>query len=419
MHGPYVIIGIPQSLFVRQLASHWRSTGAKVFVVKLRGEDESLPDGTPVLSGEASAREAGTRRRIVGRALHELWRLQTFIAPQRHDPARNGGLVYPSFVEPLVWGGPAARRAQSLKPAFVFGQEAFAHGVATALCRYTPRILMPWGADVFWAPNGSPVSFAMVRWVLRSVDLVCPTSIAATSYIERRFGVPSTRLRAVSWGLDRDLFRARDMRDRIATRRSLGLDPSLPMILSVRRFLPGWGGAATVEGLLRLCEDDPRPLSFVLLGGAGSEPYVRIARERIAGTRFAERFRFIDADLSLAECARLMAAADVFVSLMGAGDMRSASVLQAASSGAVPVLAEHPEYRAIERLGFRALFVDPADPAQVAVAIRSYLDSAELCEETRDSNRRYLATYEDSRVQMRQLLEVIESACRSASKRSR
>lgn len=102
-----------------------------------------------------------------------------------------------------------------------------------------------------------------------------------------------------------------------------------------------------------------------------------------------------------------MAASDVFVSLMGLGDMRSASVLQAACAGAVPVLAEHAEYRELEKLGFRAQFVDPNRPAAVAGAVRLYLENGELVKVTRAANQRYIAQCEDFDTQMGRLLEAI------------
>lgn len=181
--------------------------------------------------------------------------------------------------------------------------------------------------------------------------------------------------------------------------------------MSVRRFLPIWGSTAILEALLLLAEQLPR-VSFVLLGGNGSERYVDEARRRVAQTPQANRFVFFDGDVPLAECARLMAASDVFLSLMGAGDMRSSSVLQAASCGAVPVLGEHPEYRGLCKLGFKAQFVDPGRPTEAAHAIRLYLEQAATLAETRDANRRYIEEHEDSDTQMQRLLDVIGDACK-------
>ncbi len=414
--GPFVILGSPDSIFVRQLSAEWRRRGADVVIVKLRGEDGALPDGTPVLSGEREAGGLSLSRRLAGRCLHEVWRFHSRLRHRRYSGADEGGV--PSFVDPLILGPLAARRARRLHPAFVFGQEAFSHGVATALCRGFPRILMPWGGDIMLYAETSAISFSMVRWALRSVDLVCPTSVAGAEHVIRRFGVSDERVRSLSWGVDRQLFHAASAEQRIATRRSFGLESTHPLVMNVRRFLPVWGSEAVVEAFLLLAKELPH-VSFVLLGGHGSEPFVRAARQRIAQTAFASRFVFFDGDLPLAECARLMAASDVFVSLMRLGDMRSASVLQAACTGAVPVLGEHPEYRELEKLGFRAQFVNPDRPAEVAAAVRLYLEDGNLLKMTRDANQLYIAEYEDLDTQMQRLLDAICATADRALRRAK
>jgi hypothetical protein len=99
--------------------------------------------------------------------------------------------------------------------------------------------------------------------------------------------------------------------------------------------------------------------------------------------------------------------------------MRSASVLQAACAGAVPVLAEHPEYRELEELGFRAQFVNPDRPAEVARAVRLYLEDGELLGMTRDANQLYIAEYEDLDTQMQRLLDAICATADRALRRAK
>jgi glycosyltransferase involved in cell wall biosynthesis len=97
----------------------------------------------------------------------------------------------------------------------------------------------------------------------------------------------------------------------------------------------------------------------------------------------------------------------VFVSLLGRGDMRSASVLQAAASGAAPIIADNPEYREMEKMGFQALFVAPGNVEEVIDALRVYLDDPAKIK----SNDDYLARNEDYGTQMTRMLELIECVC--------
>lgn len=252
----------------------------------------------------------------------------------------------------------------------------------------------------------SAISFRMVQWALRSVDLVCPTSATGAAHVAERFGIPVPQVRAISWGVDRRLFSPASDEQRAATRRRLGLHPERPLVMNVRRFRPIWGSEVVMDAFLQLAQEVPE-VSFVLLGGRGTEGYVGAARRRISVTPFADRFVFCDGDLPLGDCAELMAASDIFVSLMGMADMRSSSVLQAASAGAVPVLAEHAEYRHLERCGFRAQFVGADRPAEVADAVRRYLADDPLRRSTRIANQEYIARWEDFDAQMEELLRTI------------
>ena len=123
------------------------------------------------------------------------------------------------------------------------------------------------------------------------------------------------------------------------------------------------------------------------------------------------RFTLFDGDTPFDECVDLMAAADVFVSLMRVPDMRSFSILQAASAGGIPVLSDQSEYREMERDGFRALFVDPVDTEAVVAALRESSGKPWLAEEIRAANERYIGKHEDHEVQMARLREAIEEVC--------
>src|SRR5262249_12503466 len=139
----------------------------------------------------------------------------------------------------------------SLQPRFIFGQEVFYYGLATAFCRRTTRVLMPWGGDVFMYAEASAIAFAMVRYSLQHVDLVCPSSVTAASHICSRFGVPSERIAPISWGVDRRIFRRVSVDERKEICVSFGLDPCSTIIMNVRRFRPAWGSDAAIAAFLR------------------------------------------------------------------------------------------------------------------------------------------------------------------------
>ena len=339
------------------------------------------------------------------------WELSRRLERGRRIRAEKQAGECPSFAVPISRAKIVARRVLSLRPRFVFGMEVFQYGLATAMCKGVPRILMPWGGDIYLYPEASIVSFAMVRSALRRVDLVCPSSTAAVSYLVSRFGVSPGRVKAISWGVDRAAFRRADPSRRAEICARFGIDPSRRLFLNVRRFVPIWGCHIALEAFRRHAGSDPLA-HFALLGGAGTGELVREAREKLRSEGLEGRFTLFDGDTPFSDCADLMSVADAFVSLMTVRDMRSASILQAAASGGVPVLCDQPEYRAMEREGFRAVFVPPGDAEAVAGALRSIAGDEALLNEVRRANDRYIAEHEDQDIQMTRLLEAVESVCR-------
>jgi glycosyltransferase involved in cell wall biosynthesis len=105
-----------------------------------------------------------------------------------------------------------------------------------------------------------------------------------------------------------------------------------------------------------------------------------------------------------------MSIADVFTSLMGIGDMRSASVLQASAAGGVPIVNESPEHNEMVRQGFTGFLVQPGDSEGVVHAISLALDP-DRAAEVRSRNQKYIALHEDRSVQLQKMLHLINTVC--------
>ncbi len=106
-------------------------------------------------------------------------------APASKNPARAEWQFYANFSQAF----PIARAIREFSPDFVFAQEIFSYGFTAALCGNIPKFLFPWGADVFWCPELSPLIATMVRIALWRAKLIMPTSEHGAGHIARRFGI--------------------------------------------------------------------------------------------------------------------------------------------------------------------------------------------------------------------------------------
>jgi glycosyltransferase involved in cell wall biosynthesis len=395
----------------RHLSKYWADRGVPVVLATTR---DAPPIGDGVTLVHPRDHESAAHRRWMPRVSSALHRLER--AGQRYSRWRGKRDDNPNVWIPFVTASvanalPLVRSVEGVKPLFVFGHEVSSHGLATVLCRDMPRFLLPWGGDIFLYADASPLLYRLTAFILRSADLVLPSSATAADFICDRFGVPERRVVGITWGIDRSSFHRISAEHRRQIRRRWGIDPDRVLVLNVRRFRREWGALVALEAFIKLGLEDTNA-HFVMLGGEGSEQDVAVAQEKVLHLGLADRFTLLAGESSMETCTELMKAADVYTSLFGTGDMRSWSVLQATACGGVPIVADSPEHREMARLGFRAFLVSPDDPQQVYEALRSCLRRPEERREIVAANDAYIATHEDEEVQMRLVWDMLMEACR-------
>lgn len=421
MTAPAVILGDSGSLFPGALAGEWKARGLDVRLVttRLRGPDV-LPNGVPVIRSrpyQPVMTDFLFRRmkRLLGLAERAGERLRRAHYARVTGIPRAGAGEW-LFAEQWRHSYGRARAALAQNPRFVFGHEASTYGLATAWCRGVPRILFPWGSDVTLHAESSYFVERMVRAALHGVDLVLPSSVTAAEQIRRRFDLPEGKVIPLSWGLDLAMFRPSGPERAAAIRARLGIAPGATVLLNSRRFKPLWGAFEALEAFLRVAARRPE-IHCVLLGGRGTEPETAAARRKVEAAGLGARFTLFQGDVPLEECADVMAISTLFLSLRSAGDMRSASVLQGAAAGAVPILVDTPEYRTMEREGFQARFVARAAPDDIAGAIDELLADPARRAAVVASNRRHLELHEDKTRQMDRLLALIDGLVQDCASR--
>jgi glycosyltransferase involved in cell wall biosynthesis len=413
-HGPAVMLSTADSIFPAILADAWRKRGLEVVVVTCGERGNWLPPDVRVIrSGESSGPWSRWAWRAASRLLSPVERILARLGRRRFR--RNTGRDAPEawewqVLQPSLASGPLARTVLAQRPRFVFGQEAAAYGLATARCRGVPRILFPWGSDVFNTAESWPGAHWMIRRALHGVDLVVPSSTTAARHLIRRFGLPEAKVKALSWGIDL----AGPSRASAAERSRLcakwGLDPAAVIVQNCRRFLPLWGCFTALDAFLRLSEEVERA-HFVLFGGEAARPHLAEARRRIAAAGKAARFTLVDRELKFEEFLELASVSDIFTSLVQRGDMRSSSVLLLAAAGAAPVIGDVPEYRLMAENGFSALFPSATSADQALDALRRLLGDPALRTEFAARNAEYLRIHEDRERQLDLLLSLIDEVC--------
>jgi glycosyltransferase involved in cell wall biosynthesis len=410
-NGPAVMLGPVSSIFPQQLAQDWTRRGRSVSLVsEFDKTDPPNIDGVNLIDSRDYRRRRMRWVRAGNPVLRWLertvpkWTLANYKRQTGRDQPQSWEW---SWVDNFWDSYCRSRAALAQRPSFVFGHEASSHGLATSFCKGVPRILFPWGGDIFMCVECSPFINAIVKRALRNVDLIVPSSATAARYIPERFGVSPEKVRPVSWGVDLQTFKPANIADKRSIKESISAPENSKVVLNVRRFNPIWGAFDCLEACLRLATSR-EDVHFVFFGGAGTEEHLAKARQEIAANGHDLRFTLLDGNIPLQRCAEIMSVSDICISLLGRGDMRSSSVLQGTASGAVPVIIESEEYRSMQTAGFAAEFVPENDPAALTATLDRLLQNDNQMKSMTETNLAYIQQHEDHERQMDHLLELID-----------
>lgn len=415
MPGPLALIGNPNSIFVRSMARHWHERGVKVVIVTAHhwtGPDFN-EDGVRVIAAERGLHHD------VRAALDVVVPLVTSLESELHRTRRDrvanalgsweAGSEPPSLMPPIIDGVAIAAAVRRLEPVGVLGHEAFAYGIATALCTDVRRVLFAWGGDVLQFCNTSETAAAMMKSVLNQVTYVLAGSESVQRRVIDQFQVPASRAVQISLGVNRQQFSVPTADHASAIRRRYGIPVDAPVALNVRRFRSFWGSEVALDALLGLAATHSN-LHVLFLGGAGTESAMTEARQRAAATGVGARFIGIDGDAPTELVADLMSISDVFLSLTQREEPLSLSVLQASACGSIGVVSDQATYRSALGDGLQAVLVDPASAIDVATHAERLLADRRSRLRMRSLNERYIHDHHDECAHMQRILRLIVGA---------
>lgn len=367
-----VILGPPESFVTRFHARVLSELGLRVDVVTWSaGTETELAPGIAIHRASLPRRQLrGLLQTIlrkvqrVGQTLYQPWyRQQT---GKSQIDSWDQDLIYPYLMR-----GPLIRLANTLHPDWLFAEEASSYGLATTLFK-GPRIIFPFGGDIYCAAETWPMARYWVGKALRQASAVIPASAAAAEHLQLRFRV--SRAEALYSGLELERY-ARPEGEAMEARRKHWAIPTESIVLAnCRRFRPQWGGEIARQAFLEIARQDPRVHCLLLRGGDQADDLIRRTRAEVQALGLERQFTFIERDLTADEYCEVATIADVFVSLMNISDMRSQSVMEFSAGGGVPVIGRLREYELMVEQGFAAALPPLDDVPATIQAIQSLVN---------------------------------------------
>lgn len=291
-------------------------------------------------------------------------------------PFGNNVFKFISYRQVLHW----------IQPDIIHGIEIMGYGLATVWSGLqAPKILTPWGNDIFDWPKRSRLAQWIVRTALNRADVITTNMVNLAEYLAQEFNIIPQKVRCFSWGVDTEIFHPGYITEVQQLRERLQIPPEAMIVISVRQMQAYWGIEHIVRSAALVKQQASRPAYFIFLRGAGTAEYEQQMKMLANELGIAEYTRFISDYLSSREMAIFLNLADVFVSVPET-DLLSISVLEGMACGCLPILADLPAYRPRVQDGVNGFLLSEVSPPAIAEKILYVLYHPELKQRFAEKN---------------------------------
>jgi len=259
---------------------------------------------------------------------------------------------------------PYRKEVARFKPDIVHAMEARAYGFALARCGNYPKILTPWGNDIFFDPFQSRIARFLVTSGLRAATRITTNYPGLGHYLKTEFGIPEEKSKGFSWGIDLNIFHPYKKNEAQMIRNELAIPQDAPIVISNRTLAEYWGGRDIINALPLIAGEVPEA-HFIILRGSGTPDYLNEMRQIVGRCGLNDRTHFIEEKVAAERMALLLNLADVFISATRS-DMLSISILEGMACGAAPVVSALDAYRERITDGGNGLYIRIGDSRSIA-----------------------------------------------------
>lgn len=301
------------------------------------------------------------------------------------------------------------RLVRGIDPDIVHGHDVAEWGILTTSFPRVPSILTVWGSDVFRYPKRSKKVFDDVKHSLMNSDVVHVTNQNTKDYIVKEFGVKSSKIIVLPWGIDLDIFNEVQRRSNPVIRKRYKISEKDIIILYPKGFRD-----PEMQNYIRLLEafakvsrkHDNLKLIMISYGNnVGMENLDRIIKENALDDRVFIETEFLDYH----EMADIYRVSDLSFIIEDTDEL-SQAIFESMACGAMPVLSDIDAYRDLFIEDMNCKYISQKKEEAYIEAIEDYLKMDEIeLRSMKKNNIRMVKEGYDLKVQMLKIEDLYKS----------
>ncbi|MBN1902933.1 glycosyltransferase family 4 protein [Candidatus Sumerlaeota bacterium] len=300
------------------------------------------------------------------------------------------------------------KEVNRFKPDIVHAMEAVGYGLAMALCGNYPKILTPWGNDIYHDPFHSRIARFHVKKALNAATIISTNHPTLGDYLFDAFHAPKDKVNGFSWGIDLRIFNPHKQREAWGWKTSLKIPTNVPVIMSNRNFAEYWGAREIVNAIPVVLKEYPKA-HFIIIRGSGGEDFYGEMTRFLENSGALKNVRIINEKISPGIMAALLNLSDIFISVPYS-DLLSVSLLEGLACGAVPVASDLPAYKSRIVENENGFYVPIKDSDAIAQKVIHIIKNISMRKKIQERNWRIVRENDDWEKCAPQMLAVYEEA---------
>ncbi|MFH1453378.1 MAG: glycosyltransferase family 4 protein [Armatimonadota bacterium] len=250
-------------------------------------------------------------------------------------------------------------------------------GFITALTKFHPFVLMPWGCDILTRPYTGKEQMNMTKYTLKKADKIICDCDEVRNKIIKLANIDKNKITVYRWGVDLDLFKPSPNGNIL---KKLGWEGK-KVIISTRHFEKIYGLNYLAEAIPQIIKNNP-DARFIFCGdGEEKDKILDIIKK--AGVSEYVHFagKVIPQELpSYLNCS------DIYVST-SLSDGTSISLLEAFACGKPVAVTGIPSNKELVKDGINGFIMPAGDPKAVSFTISTLLKDSSLRDAMGQANR--------------------------------
>jgi glycosyltransferase involved in cell wall biosynthesis len=306
---------------------------------------------------------------------------------------------------------PYRKEAYQFKPDIVHAMDALGYGLTMALCGNFPKILTPWGNDIYYDPFHSKIAGFHVRKALKAATIISTNHPTLSDYLNETFQIPKHKIKCFSWGIDLKIFNPHKRKEALEMREYLKIPFNVPVVMSNRSLAEYWGSREIFTAIPLILKESPKT-HFIVIRGSGKEEFYKELISFLERQGADKNVRIINEKIAPKKMAALLNLSDIFISVPYT-DLLSISVLEGLACGGIPVVSDLAAYKTRIVEGQNGFYVPVKNAKSIADKVLHIIENISMRDKIQEKNWRIIRENDDWEKCAPKMISIYEQAIKN------